>query len=302
MPKKIAPVELSSFDDIFNPTEAAANTGKGSIATIPLNELHPFENYPFRVHDDAAMTEMVESIREGTPVLPCMVRPRSLGGYEIIAGQRTVRACELAGLPTVPAIICEMDDDTATIAMVNNNLPQEQPLDSELAWALRMKLEALVHRGRKVEGIDPGTLSVDILIEQTGMSKNQIYRYVHLTELVPALLDMVDAGKIAFSVAADHLYKLTRAEQLWLLNSMEKYENTPSASQAIRLKQHSKAKTLTQEISDEIMAEIKKEPMEVTLIGSKLRQFFPDEYTPKQMEDVILTLLESWQRTRQIPA
>ena len=160
--------------------------------------------------------------------------------------------------------------DTATIAMVNNNLPQEQPLDSELAWALRMKLEALVHRGRKVEGTDPGTLSVDILIEQTNMSKNQIYRYVHLTELAPDLLDMVDAGIIAFSVAADHLYKLTRTEQLWLLNSMEKYENTPSASQAIRLKQHSKGKTLTQEIADDVMAEIQKEPIKVILIGSKL--------------------------------
>ncbi|MDL2234453.1 ParB N-terminal domain-containing protein, partial [Ruminococcaceae bacterium OttesenSCG-928-L11] len=223
-----------------------------------------------------------------------LVRPREDGGYEIIAGQRDVRACELAGLTSVPAIIQDLDDDTAVIMMVNANLPQDKVLPSEMAWALRMKMEALCHRGRKVDGIDPGTLSVEILMQQTGKSKNQIYRYVHLTELVPDLMDMVDADKIGFSIAAEHLYQLSRKEQAWLLDCIGKYEATPSASQAMRLKKHSKEGTLTPEIMDEIMAEEKKEPLKVTLTGSRLQQYFPKSYTPKQMEAVIISLLEGW--------
>ncbi len=296
MPKTKGTLALASYDEIFQSDSIPVAAAQEQIVEVSLSELQPFENYPFRICEDAAMQENVESIQEGGAVLPCLIRPIATGGYEIVVGQRIVRACELAGRVTVPAIIREMDDDTATILMVNANLPQEKVLPSEMAWALRMKMEALYHRGRKVDGIDPGTLSVEVLMEQTGKSKNQIYRYVHLTELVPNLLDMVDADKIGFSIAADHLYKLGRKEQSWLLESMEKYEATPSASQAMRLKKHSKDGTLTQDIIDKIMAEEKKEPIKVTLAGSKLRQYFPQSYTPQQMEAIIIKLLEGWHR------
>lgn len=302
MPKKKAPPQLTSYDDIFQTDDIKADTAGQKVADLPLADLHPFEGYPFKVREDAAMLENAENIREGNPVRPCMVRPRNLGGYEVIAGQRDVRACELAEKTTMPAFVCELDDDSATIAMVNANLPQEQPLDSEMAWALRMKLEALCHRGRKLEGVDPGTLSVDILVEQTGKTKTQIYRYVHLTELVPELSDMVDDKRIAFSVAADYLYKLSRQEQAWLLDSMARYEATPSASQALRLRQYHHTGALTPELVDEVMAEQKKEPVKVTLTANRLKQYFPVEYTPRQMEDVILRLLDNWQRTQGLSA
>lgn len=300
MPKTKGSLALASYDEIFQSDSIPLATTQEQIVEVPLSELHPFENYPFRVCEDAAMQENVESIKEGGPVLPCLIRPLATGGYEIVAGQRIVRACELAGLEHIPAIIREMDDDTATILMVNANLPQEKVLPSELAWALRMKMEALCHRGRKVDGIDPGTLSVEVLEAQTGKSKNQIYRYVHLTELVPALLDMVDADKIGFSIAAEHLYKLSRKEQSWLLDCMEKYEATPSASQAQRLKKLSQTGELTLTLMDSILAEEKKEPVKVTLTGSRLKQYFPKDYTPKQMEKVILGLLESWHRKQAV--
>ena len=300
MPKTRGSLALASYDDIFQSDLSPIATAQEQIVEVPLSRLHPFENYPFRVCEDAAMQENVESIKEGSPILPCLVRPLAAEGYEIVAGQRIVRACELAGLEHIPAIIREMDDDTATILMVNANLPQEKVLPSELAWALRMKMEALCHRGRKVDGIDPGTLSVEVLEEQTGKSKNQIYRYVHLTELVPALLDMVDTDKIGFSIAADHLYKLSRKEQSWLLECMEKYEATPSASQAQRLKKLSQTGELTLPVMDSILAEEKKEPFKVTLTGSRLKQYFPKDYTPRQMEKVILELLESWHRKQAV--
>jgi ParB family chromosome partitioning protein len=285
---------LASYDDIFQADAMPTPTGREQVLKIPMGELHPFENYPFKVWEDAAMRENVENVKDGAAIRPCVVRPRKAGGYEVIAGQRDIRACELAGMPAMPAIILEADDDTATIMMVNANLPQEKILPSEMAWALRMKMEALCHRGSKVEGIDPGTLSVEILIAQTGKGKNQIYRFCHLTELVPGLLDMVDESKIGFSIAADYLYKLSRQEQSWLLDSMGKHEATPSAAQALRLKKHSEGGTLTSEVMDGILSEEKKEPIKVTLAGSRLYQYFPPNYTPMQMEAVIMELLESW--------
>lgn len=273
---------------------------RDTLMEIPLAELHPFAEYPFRNKDDAAMWECAESIKEGGAVVPCLVRPLGLGGYEVITGQRTVRACELACRSTMPAIVSDMDDAAATITMVNANLPQEKALPSELGWALRMKLEALCHRGRKADGIDPGTLSVEVLMTQTGKSKNQIYRYVHLTELVPDLLDMVDDRKIGFSIAADHLYRLSRKEQAWLIDSMEKYEATPSASQAIRLKSYSINGDLTAILVDEIMAEVKKETDRVTLAGNRLQRYFPKHYTPKKMETVIIQLLEAWSKSQAV--
>ena len=296
MPKTRGTLALASYDEIFQSDPIPMAVAQEQIVEVSLSELHPFENYPFRVYEDAAMQENVESIQEGGAVLPCLIRPIITGGYEIVVGQRTVRACELAGRDNIPAIIREMDDDTATILMVNANLPQEKVLPSELAWALRMKMEALCHRGRKVDGIDPGTLSVEVLRVQTGKSKNQIYRYVHLTELVPSLLDLVDTDKVGFSIAADHLYKLRRKEQSWLLECMEKYEATPSASQAQRLKKLSQTGELTLPIIDSILAEEKKEQVKVTLTGNRLKQYFPKEYTPKQMEKVIIGLLESWHK------
>ena len=294
MSKAKKSLAFASYEDIFMVEELVATTEQ--VLELQLYDLHLPENFPFKLREDAALLENVESIKEGNAIVPCVVRPREMGGYEVIAGQRTMRACELAERATVPVIATNMDDDAATILMVNSNLPQDKVLPSEMAWALRMKLEALCHRGRKMEDIDPGTLSVEILMEQTGKSKNQIYRFVHFTELVPALLDMVDAGRIAFSVAADYLYKLTRKEQAWLLDSIEKYGATPSTSQALRLRQL--AGHLTQEQVDGIMSEQKKESIKVTLGGGKLRQYFPEDYTPKQMEDVILQLLDHWLRVQ----
>lgn len=296
LPKTAGSLALASYDDIFQADALPIHTGRETIVQIPMDELHPFENYPFRVWEDAAMQENVESIKEGAAVRPCIARPRESSGYEVIAGQRDIRACELAGMTAMPTIVQEIDDDTATIMMVNAGLPQEKILPSEMAWALRMKMEALCHRGRKIEGIDPGTLSVEILMAQTGKGKNQIYRYCHLTELVPDLLDRVDADKIGFSIAADYLYKLKRTEQAWLINSMGKYEATPSAAQALRLKKHSADGTLTPEVMDEIMAEEKKEPIKVTLAGKRLYEYFPQSYTPQQMEAVIMKLLEGWRK------
>lgn len=293
MPKANTRPILSSYDDIFK-VDAPLATVTDHVLEILLTELHLPEHFPFQIREDAAMHENVDNIQEGGTVRPCLVRPREAGGYEVIAGQRDVRACELAGLDAVPAIIRELDNDTATILMVNANLPQEKILPSEMAWALRMKMEAMCHRGRKIPGIDPGTLSVEILMEETGKKKMQIYRYVHLTELVPALLDMVDDNKIAFTIAADYLFSLSRKEQAWLLDSMSKYEATPSASQAQRLKKHSKDGSLTPDVVDAIMAEEKKEPIKITLTGNRLTQYFPKSYTPKQMEEIIISLLIKW--------
>lgn len=297
MHKTAGALALSSYDDIFQTDAARANAGLEQIAEIPLGELHSFENHPFQVRDDDAMRETAESIEKYGVLVPGIARPRYGGGYELVAGHRRKRGCELAGKSTMPVIVRDLDDDEATIIMVDSNLQRESLLPSEKAWAYRMKLEAMNHRGMKVDGFETGVLSVEVLAEQSGESKSQIFRYIRLTELVPDLLDMVDDGKVAFNPAVELSY-LTRKEQAALLDMMAKYEATPSLSQAQRLKKKSRDGSLSPEAMDIIMAEEKKEPVKVTLTGNRLVQYFPQNYTPKQMEAVIINLLEGWHQTQ----
>lgn len=291
---------LASYDDIFSVQPAPLALSSETVVELPLCRLHPPEFHPFQVRDDEAMKKTAESVKKYGVIVPGLVRPRADGDYELVAGNRRKRASELAGKDTMPVIIREMDDDEAVLIMVDTNLEQrESLLLSEKAWAYRMKLEALKHRGIVVDGIDIGTLSVTIVSEQSGDSKSQIYRIVRLTELVPGLIDLVDVKKMAFNPAVELSY-LSRKEQSALLDTMEKYEATPSLPQAQRLKKLSQSGELTLPLMDSILAEDKKEPVKVTLTGSRLKQYFPKDYTPQQMEKVILELLESWHRQQAV--
>lgn len=291
---------LASYDDIFSVQPAPLALSSETVVELPLCRLHPPEFHPFQVRDDEAMKKTAESVKKYGVIVPGLVRPRADGDYELVAGNRRKRASELAGKDTMPVIIREMDDDEAVLIMVDTNLEQrESLLLSEKAWAYRMKLEALKHRGIVVDGIDIGTLSVTIVSEQSGDSKSQIYRIVRLTELVPGLIDLVDVKKMAFNPAVELSY-LSRKEQTALLDTMEKYEATPSLPQAQRLKKLSQSGELTLPLMDSILAEDKKEPVKVTLTGSRLKQYFPKDYTPQQMEKVILELLESWHRQQAV--
>lgn len=306
MPKTKDALALASYDDIFQTEAAKEESFFERVREIPLTELHPFENHPFQVRDDDSMRETVESVQKYGVLVPGIARPRNEGGYELVAGHRRKRASELAGKSVMPVIVRELDDDEATIIMVDTNLQRETLLPSEKAWAYRMKLEALNHRGARSDLTNSqvgnkfdGKLSVEIVAEQVGESKNQIYRYVRLTELVPDLLDMVDADKIAFNPAVE-LSALTRTEQGDLLDMMGKYEATPSVAQAQQMKKLSQAGELTPERIESIISEPKKEPeSNVTLKGGKIKQYFPPSYTPQQMEAVIIKLLENWHKRYQ---
>lgn len=291
---------LASYDDIFSVKETTIPANTEAIIEIPLGRLHPPEFHPFQVRNDEAMKKTTESVKKYGVMVPGLVRPRADGDYELVAGNRRKLASELAGRTTMPVIVREMDDDEAVIIMVDTNLEQrESLLPSEKAWAYRMKLEALKHRGIVVDGIDIGTLSVTVVSKQAGESKSQIYRLIRLTELVPGLIDLVDAKKIAFNPAVELSY-LNRKEQSGLLDAMAKYEATPSLPQAQRLKKHSQSGELTSEMIDSILAEVKKEPIKVTLAGSRIKQYFPQDYTPKQMEKVIMGLLENWHKKQAV--
>jgi len=292
LPKRISGnLALASFEDIFQSNAPAA---RESVQDIPLAQLHPFKDHPFTSMDDEAMQDTIKSVGANGVLTPAIARPRAGGGYELISGHRRKRASELAGYATMPVIVRELDDDAATVQMVDSNAQREKILPSERAKAYRMKLDALNHRGIKVANM-PGKLSVDIVAEQSTDTKSQIYRYASLTRLVPELLEQVDSGKIATSPAFE-LACLSHSEQAALLDAMEKEEATPSLSQAQRLKKHSKAGELTPEKVDEVMSEQKKEVTKVTLSGMKLTQYFPPSYTPLQMERVILKLLENWHK------
>lgn len=285
MAKTKGSLALASYDDIFSVQPAPLALSKETVVELPLCRLHPPEFHPFQVRDDEAMKKTAESVKKYGVIMPGLVRPRADGDFELVAGNRRKRASELAGKDTMPVIIREMDDDEAVLIMVDTNLQQrESLLPSEKAWAYRMKLEALKHRGIVVDGIDIGTLSVTIVSEQSGDSKSQIHRIVRLTELVPGLIDLVDAKKIAFNSAVELSY-LSRKEQSALLDTMAKYEATPSLPQAQRLKKLSQSGELTLPLMDSFLAEEKKEPVKVTLPGSCLKQYFPKDYTPKQMEN-----------------
>ena len=276
------------------------------VQEIPLSELHPFKNHPFRVVDDEAMQRTVESVAQFGVLAPALARPRSEGGYELVAGHRRMRASELAGLETMPVIIRQMDDDTATIAMVDSNLQRETLLPSERAFAYRMKMEAMKHQGERTD-LTSGQLgrksdgkeSREIIAEQTGESARQVQRFINLTNLIPELLDMVDRKEIAFNPAVE-LSFLKKEEQKGFLEAMDYGQSTPSLSQAQRIKKLSQAGMCTQEAMNTIMNEEKKSELDtVTLKNDVLRKYFPRSYTPKQMQDTIIRLLEQWQKKRQ---
>ena len=271
----------------------------GTLVTLALADLQPFCRHPYKVRDDEAMRDMVESIKQYGVLCPAIARPMPDDGYELISGHRRKRACELAGLETIPVIVRELDDDAAAILVVDSNLQREDLLPSERAFAYKLKLEALRHQGERSDltSSQVGTkLRADeIIAEQDGSSRNQIQRYIRLTELIPQLLDMADERKIAFNPAYE-LSFLTKDEQTMLLDAMDSEQATPSLSQAQRLKQFSQRGELNAAVMRAIMSEEKKEVERVTLKGDTLRKYFPASYTPKRMEETIIKLLEQWQK------
>lgn len=303
MKRNDSKLTLKSYDDIFKTDEQRAEDAKEKVTELPLEELFPFPEHPFRVLDDDAMRDTAESVRQYGVLVPAIVRPREDGGYEIVSGHRRRRACELAGLETMPCIIRDMDDDAATIIMVDSNLQRENILPSERAKAYKMKLEAMKRQAGRpakenVSQLGTQKRSDQILAEQVGESRNQVQRYVRLNELATPLLEMVDDKKIAFNPAVELSY-LKPKEQELLLTTMESEQATPSVSQAKRLKKFSQEGHLTEDSMLAIMSEEKKDVDKLTLSGDTLKKYFPHTYTPQQMEDTIIKLLEQWQKKRQ---
>lgn len=298
-------IVLKSVDDIFQTEENRADAQRERVQEIPLDQLKPFRNHPFKVRDDQRMLDTVDSIREYGVLVPAIARPDPEGGYELISGHRRKRGCEMAGLQTMPVIIRDLDDDAAVLVMVDSNIQREELLPSERAFAYRMKLEAIERvkgRPKKVGQVVPdfqGKRSTEIVADGTGESYKQVQRYIRLTELIPELLDMVDERKLAFNPAVEVSY-LKRDEQRMLLEAMDAEQTTPSLSQAQRLKKFSQEGLLTEEAMSAIMSEEKKSDMDkVTLRSDTLRKYFPKSYTPKQMEQTIIKLLDVWQKQRQ---
>ena len=299
-------IELASVDDLFSTEEGRQDAKLEKIQEIPLSELHPFKNHPFKVKDDEAMMETADSIKQYGVLVPAIARPDPEGGYELVAGHRRHRASELAEKETMPVIVRDLDDDAATIIMVDSNLQRESLLPSERAFAYKMKLDAMKHQGERVDltcsqvgNKLEGKKSSEILAEQVGQSKNQIFRYIRLTELIPELMDMVDEKKIALNPAYE-LSFLKKEEQVQLLDAMDSEQATPSLSQAQRLKKYSQEGHLTLDMMRVIMGEEKKSDLDkVTFTSDTLRKYFPKSYTPQRMQETIIKLLEAWQKKRQ---
>ena len=296
-------IVLKSVDDIFQTEENRADAQRERVQEIPLDQLKPFKNHPFKVRDDQRMLDTADSIREYGVLVPAIARPDPNGGYELISGHRRKRGCEMAGLQTMPVIIRDLDDDAAVLVMVDSNIQREELLPSERAFAYKMKLEALKHQGARSDltSSQLGTkLRADeLLAQQAGESRNQVQRFIRLTELISELLDMVDERKLAFNPAVEVSY-LKRDEQRMLLEAMDAEQTTPSLSQAQRIKKFSQEGRLTEEAMSAIMSEEKKSEMDkVTLRSDTLRRYFPKSYTPKQMEQTIIKLLDVWQKQRQ---
>ena len=293
-------IELKSVDDLFATEESRADAQREKVQEIPLGELHPFRNHPFKVKNDAAMQDTVDSVREYGVLVPVIARPDPDGGYELIAGHRRHHASELAGKETMPVIVRDLDDDAATIIMVDSNLQREELLPSERAFAYKMKLEALKHQGKKtLDQLGP-KWSTQEIGKAGNDSMSQVKRFIRLTELIPTLLDMVDERKIAFNPAVELSY-LKKEEQTLLLEAMDSEQATPSLSQAQRLKKFSQQKMLSLDVMRAVMSEEKKTDLDrVTLKNETLRRYFPKSYTPKQMEDTIIKLLEGWYKKRQL--
>ena len=306
MPKNSLNVSLKGADDIFSTEESRQKQQREQVHQIPIGELFPFKNHPFKVLDDESMQRTVESVEQYGVLSPLIARPRPEGGYEIISGHRRQHAAQLAGLDALPVIVRQMDDDAAVLLMVDSNLQRETILPSERAFAYKMKLEAMKHQaGRPTQdnysqvGNNFGTLSSEEMAEELGTSKNQIFRYIRLTNLVPELLDMVDEKKIAFNPAVELSY-LDESQQRDFLEAMNDTQNAPSLSQAQRLKKLAQEGHFSYDVAFAVMGEEKKDELDKVVIkNDTLRKYFPRSYTPKQMEDTIIKLLEQWQRKQQ---
>ena len=306
MPKSSLSVSLKGADDIFSTEESRQEQQREQVQQIPIGELFPFKNHPFKVLDDESMQRTVESVEQYGVLSPLIARPRSEGGYEIISGHRRQHAAQLAGLDALPVIVRQMDDDAAVLLMVDSNLQRETILPSERAFAYKMKLEAMKHQaGRPTQdnysqvGNNFGTLSSEEMAEELGTSKNQIFRYIRLTNLVPELLDMVDEKKISFNPAVELSY-LDTNQQRDFLEAMNDTQNAPSLSQAQRLKKLAQEGHFSYDVAFAVMGEEKKDELDKVVIkNDTLRKYFPRSYTPKQMEDTIIKLLEQWQRKQQ---
>ena len=295
-------LNLTSYDEIFQTEETKIEASQERVIDIPLTQLHPFKNHPFKVTDDESMLETAESITKHGVLVPVIARPREEGGYELISGHRRKRASELAGKETLPCIVRNLDDDAATIIMVDSNIQRENILPSERAFAFRLKMEAIKRQGARSDLTSMQVaqkLSAEKVGDDAGISKDQVRRFIRLTELVPELLDMVDAKKIAFNPAVELSYLMPH-EQVQLMEAMDMEQATPSLSQAQRLKKYSQDGKLTFDVMTAIMSEDKKGELDkVTLTGEKLKKYFPKSYTPQQMEETIIKLLEGWSRRRQ---
>ena len=303
MQKKGGNISLSSYDDIFSTEESRTEATQERVQEIPLSQLHPFEGHPFKVVDDEAMMKTVESITLFGVMTPAIARPRAEGGYELIAGHRRHHASQLAGKDTMPVIVRDMDDDAATILMVDSNLQRETILPSERAFAYKMKVDAIKRQGSRTDltsdQVGPKLTARQQVAADSGTGEVQISRYIRLTELIPELLDMVDEKKIAFNPAVELSY-LKQEEQRDFLEAMDYAQSTPSLSQAQRLKKFSQEGKCSLDAMCAIMSEEKKGELDkVTLKNDVLRKYFPKSYTPKQMEDTIIKLLEQWQKKLQ---
>lgn len=303
MPKSSVNASLSSYDDIFSTEESRQEEQREQVQQIPIGELFPFKNHPFKVLDDDSMSDTVESVKQYGVLSPLIARPRPKGGYEIISGHRRQHAAELAGLETLPVIVREMSDDAAVILMVDSNLQREHILPSERAFAYKMKLDAIKNQGARSDLTSPQVASKfrsdDEVAKGQGISGDTVRRFIRLTNLIPELLDMVDNKTVSFNPAVELSY-LSPEQQQEVIRAMDDTQNFPSVSQAKRIKKLAQDGTFTTETVVAIMGEEKKSELDtVTIKNDTLRKYFPRSYTPKQMEDTIIKLLEQWQKKRQ---
>ncbi len=303
MPKSSVNASLSSYDDIFSTEESRQEEQREQVRQIPIGELFPFKNHPFKVLDDDSMSDTVESVKQYGVLSPLIARPRPKGGYEIISGHRRQHAAELAGLETLPVIVRQMDDDAAIILMVDSNLQREHILPSERAFAYKMKLDAMKNQGTRSDLTSTQVVSKLRSNEKLGAENNQsretVRRFIRLTNLIPELLDMVDNKTVSFNPAVELSY-LSPEQQQEVIRAMDDTQNFPSVSQAKRIKKLAQDGTFTTETVIAIMGEEKKSELDtVTIKNDTLRKYFPRSYTPKQMEDTIIKLLEQWQKKRQ---
>ncbi len=304
MPKGSLNVSLKGADDIFSTEESRQEQQREQVQEIPIGELFPFKNHPFKVLDDESMQRTVESVEQYGVLSPLIARPRPEGGYEIISGHRRQHAAQLAGLDALPVIVRQMDDDAAVLLMVDSNLQRENILPSERAFAYKMKLEAIKNQGARSDLtsgqiVQKSKLSIERVAEDAGEGYKTVQRFIRLTNLVPELLDMVDEKKIAFNPAVELSY-LDESQQRDFLEAMNDTQNSPSLSQAQRLKKLAQEGHFSYDVAFAVMGEEKKDELDKVVIkNDTLRKYFPRSYTPKQMEDTIIKLLEQWQRKLQ---